>query len=382
MSERVPISGIILFLFVLPLFSNPLETDFNYFGQPYLLFTNSSLLSTQTGNPVAVQFLYDTEEKLMEYKGAAVLTFRNNAFSLGYIRGEEPDNRVYSAYSFNYKGLNLGTSYAVSFGPSDPSLTVDIAAAVKIFDSRYVSIGANNILGTDTILNKFNRKASISVCGPFPHSSLVGYDCSYYMNFYEQKKGKPSHGGRLFVSGKTHGFTSVHYSLGLNLYSDRYDVLHEKIECGLGFLLRISEVGAGILSGLHYDISTGGKGFYGNFFFNPTLFYDRDPPLIGLDLYNGSEMAKKGLYLKISCNDREISSGIKNWTIVFSTVPSREGSIIKSFSGGNIPPSTIFWDRRDVSGNLYTDKSCFVRLIVTDNNNNVGSTPWKKVNFD
>lgn len=379
MSVRVSFSGIFLFFFVLPLYSNPFESEFNFYGLPYLIFTNPALLSTQDGNPSGVQFYYNTSEKEFGFKGASILTFKDNSFSLGYVSGSDPRHRVYSAYSYRYRIFHFGSSYSVSFFPDDPSLTVDFGAAVNV-SGRFISLTGNNLIGTDSILSRFNRKVSLSACGVFPYLHFLGFDCAYYMNFFDEKEKVPFHGGRLLLAGKGPTFFPVQVSLGIDVFSDKDRIIREKVSGSLGFFIKIGEMGTGIFSGAHYDLSNMDKGFYGCIFFNPTLFYDRTPPVIDLEIYSSEEQKeKKGIYLKIICYEKGESSGIKNWTVVFSTLPSKEGEIIKTFSGGNLPPSTVYWDRKDSSGRFLENEKCYVRIVVYDRNNNVSVTPWKVI---
>ena len=81
-------------------------------------------------------------------------------------------------------------------------------------------------------------------------------------------------------------------------------------------LIKIGEMGAGIFSGAHYDLSNRDKGFYG-VYFNPTL-YDRTPPVIdhkSIAVRNRKKI--KGLFKDKLSRGREF--GDKELTVVFST---------------------------------------------------------------
>jgi len=41
-----------------------------------------------------------------------------------------------------------------------------------------------------------------------------------------------------------------------------------------------------------------------------------------------------------------------------------------------LPPSSIYWNFKDVSGNYYDKEVIYIRGIITDPKNNLAVTPW------
>ena len=267
------------------------------------------------GTPAGVQVSYLSPQNYLEYKGAVLFPFGKNAFALGYVNGENPDHRIVTAYSLQQKNFLFGTSFSVVFAPVSPSLTVDAAVSFRLFENRYLSLVYNNLIySSDTVISMYSPKASISASGPFPYLKNSGFDCSYYVTFKEYNRPGMENGGRFFVMGKIIN-SSVNYSVGMDIFNDFNDIVHERVEAGLGFIMKIAQTGAGLFSGFHYDLSTEDIGFYSNVIINPTMFRDRKAPWVKLRAICSSEDENR-VYISIKSTDgTSMSSGIKNWTL-------------------------------------------------------------------
>jgi hypothetical protein len=93
-----------------------------------------------------------------------------------------------------------------------------------------------------------------------------------------------------------------------------------------------------------------------------------------------SDIGQNGYYFSLRCNDKSNGSGIKSWTLLISDVPSKNGKIIKIFSGGISVPSSVYWNLKNNIGISVETFTTYSRFICVDNSNNIGYTDWITLN--
>jgi len=111
---------------------------------------------------------------------------------------------------------------------------------------------------------------------------------------------------------------------------------------------------------------------------------DRTPPEV--DLAADSSFSPNGdgemdhLYFKLHCQDDEGGSGLAAWSLIIcQKKDSVRVNIVKSFSGGNVPPAVIEWNGQDAYDNHLAPGEYFCRLLAEDKNRNPAVSPWYRV---
>lgn len=371
-----------IIIFKVTLYSDLFQSNYTYHSNSLHLFSNPSILTFQQGIPVSAVFFIPTYQN--RFEGAAAVNFLldKNAFAIGYERGETVNNRIISGFSFIKEIFSVGSSFSFLFDNiKEPDLLIDAACTFKLPQSRYISLIFNNIISTGKDQNEINPKGGISFFGDFPgiKKAALGFDLGYYCNMYDLRKTKIDHGGKLCITGSFLKTPMLFYSAGANLYRDKYGKTNQDLIATLGFQLRINEASASLSYGVEYKKIDSDYKMHISIDYNPTAFRHSLRPSLDLKIVDGNGIVP-GVYVSFDCSKLNMYSGIKNWVLVFCTLPSNNGEIIKSFSGGNMPPSTVYWDYRDVAGKYYDREIVYVRAILTDNNSNLAVTPWIKHN--
>lgn len=357
-------------------FGGLLDNYFSYNSHSFYLFSNPSLLGNQKGLPLSTAILIPSNNDKLEGKGAISFIFDNNAFSVGYERNESIKNRIITGYSLKRDFFLFGSSFSFLFEPeSKLDLVVDAATTFKLDKDRYISLIFNNLIGTDTIQKLLIPKVSISFFGGFPKiEKYLGFETTLYSLIYNIKKIKIDEGGKIAITGTILKTPMIHYSSGFEIFGNK-EKLNKLIQGLIGVQITINELSTGLSCGISYDINKSDYKLALTLDCNPVKNEQKNPPSVNIKIMKGTK-ENTGLYVSINCSDATKSSSIKKWILIFSTLPSKEGKIVKSFSGGNIPPSTVFWDLRDYQGK-YIDQQCtYIRAVISDYRNNISTTPW------
>lgn len=357
------------------------QSNFTYHSHSLHLFSNPSIIGTQHGVPFSVVFFIPSAEEKLETAAAISFILEKNAFSIGYERNELLKNRIISGYSFKKELFYFGSSFSFLIDSAkDPDLLLDVSSTIKLPRSRFISLVFNNIIATEKIRRSMPTKGSLSFFGGFPGiEKTLGFDFSYYCNIFDLGKGKINHGSKLNIVGTFLKSPMMFYSTGYDFHRGKNGKINQ-LFCGdLGLQLKINEISAGLSYGVKYDLNNSDYKMHLQMNFNPTIFQYIHKSQIDLKLIKGSEK-NTGVYVSFDYSDLKKSSSVKNWVLVFSTLPSSEGKIVKSFSGGNLPPSSIYWNFKGVSGKYYDQEVMYIRGIITDVHNNLAITPW--ITFD
>ncbi len=356
------------------------QSNFTFHSHSLHLFSNPSIISTQHGIPFSAVFFPSGEEK-NEAAAAVSFILEKNAFAVGYERNEIYNNRIISGYSFKKEFFFFGPSFSFLIDSTkDPNLLLDVASTIQLPRSRYISLVLKNIIGTEKIRRSMPPNGRLSFFGGFPGiEDVLGFDISYYSNFNDLSKGRINHGAKLNIAGTFLKSPMIYYSTGYDLNREKKSIINHFIYGKLGLQLRINEISAGLSYGVRYDINSSDYKMHLQVNFNPTTFQHNHKLQINLNIKKSYEK-NSGVYVSFDYIDLFKSATVKKWVLVISKLPSSDGEIIKSFSGGNLPPSSIYWNFKDVSGKYYDQEVIYIRGIITDNSNNLAVTPW--ITFD
>ncbi len=374
---------LILFLFfVRVVYSSPLETGNDRVGNPFLIFYNPSLICKQTGMPVGGNFLYNNNLGENSFILGFSETFSSSGVSLCYSNGEYEDiNKISTAFSTFYKNLSFGSSFHFLFSSYEPVFTFDAGLSYHFKDKRYAGAVFRNIFLTDTLYS-LAPEAVICAGGNIPWVDRLSFDFQAIVQLIDIKERELAYGGDLsiqkfFFKGP---FLSV-YTRGKVLYNTE-DTLEWAVEPVLGFHHAFERFSFGIYSGYK-------------------VFYKEDKNKISLSFYVNplNSKKKKDLSCEIHLsktklildgdNDNILISingvfsnkkvTVKRWNLLVTKEKNSKIDAVKTYSGGNIPPSSIVFDGRNVKGELLNSGTYYIQLILIDSLNRVVSSSYRKI---
>lgn len=367
----------IVFLINNCLYSNLFQSNYSIQTHSFFLFSNPSLLVDQTGIPISTSLKIHNGTDNVYFKAALIKLYLNNAFSIGYENDSSIKNSIVTGYAFKKEFFNFGSSFSFLLDAhSAPGLVLDVATTIKTRKANSYSLIFDNILSTDTLYKIINPKITLSSFGPFPGiGKYLGYEISYFSTIFEYENLLLGHGGNFLLCITIPVNPLIYVTGGYQILSNKIKELEQNISLKFGMQIDINELSTGLEYSCEYDINKSGYRMHLSLNFNPTLHARKQVPEIDVKVIPGSEL-NPGLYVAIRCLDFGRDTKLKKWILVFSTKPSTDGSVIKSFSGGNIPPSTIYWDLRDSKGKYHDSEIIYLRAVLTDDQNNITSTPW------
>jgi len=359
------------------LFADIEQSNFTYHSHSLHLFSNPSIIATQHGVPFSAAFFIPSAEEMLEAAAAISFLIDNNAFAVGYERNELLKNRFISGYSFKKEFFYFGSSFSFLIDSTkDPDLLLDVSSTIKLPQSRYISLVLKNIIATEKIRRSIPPQISLSFFGGIPGiEKILGFDFGYYCKIDYLNKEKISHGAKFNIVSTFLKSPMMYYSTGYDFNREENGKINQILFGDIGLQMRINEILSGLSYGVKYDINNSDYKMHLQVNFNPAFFQNNNKSQINLKVIKGSEK-NPGIYVSFDYSDFNKNSTVKNWILVFSTLPSNEGEIIKSFSGGNLPPSSIYWNFKDVTGKYFDQEVIYIRGIITDTYNNLAVTPW------
>ena len=69
----------------------------------------------------------------------------------------------------------------------------------------------------------------------------------------------------------------------------------------------------------------------------------------------------------------------KRWTLIVKKDLTSKDNVIRTFSGGDLPPSSILWDGRNTNGQLVDDGTYYIQLFIVDTIDRVVSSTTEKI---
>jgi len=356
-----------------------IEGNYNYSGLPLLLLTNPSLLCSQNGLPFGAQFSYDQASNSFITKSAVLVPLENNAFSFGY--SHYPDifkNRITAGFSHVESPVALGSSFTFAFDSTDIQFTLDAAVSALLAENRTVSFGIRSLIGSDTIQKVIPSSLFLASAGPIPG---IGKNMSYDLVFeyivpsYEFNRARVN--GSIWFRSALFERSPAYIAAGYSLEQNDKEAKQEFSQYAgidLGTKVKFGPVSIGLSGGYRLGIFDMTNSFSAGIYLNPLENRDLNPPSITMRI--APDTMKEGAYFVLGCDDGPKGSGIRQWTLIIADNPSSNAHIIRTYSGGNIPPTSIYWDSRDSHGELYEPRDLYALFVVVDMMDNVAKSEW------
>jgi hypothetical protein len=359
--------------------SGPIEGNINFSGLPLLLLTNPSLLAKQNGIPIGVQVSYDPVNRSMITRAGIVAPIGKNGVSFAYVhQADFLKNRIYAGFGHVAKQGALGGSFTVAIDSVHAYMGVNVAGSLFLPREQAISLVINSIVGSDTVLEKIPPQFNVYVNGPFPFFHIgknLVYDFSFGVAMPQYKADTTIMNGSIWLRSAWFERYPLFVSAGYSIEDIIRNVNpNQYIGAEIGTKVKFGLVSMGLYCGYRYAFTNTNNTIVAGIYFNPVENRDIDPPRASMKVV--SDTITGGCYFILKCDDGPRGSGIRQWTIIIASTPSTNSEIIKTYSGGNIPPTSIFWDLRDSHGQVYESREAYVMFMVLDMADNVTKTDW------
>lgn len=375
----------LLFLFYKFSYSSPLEIGNNVYGQPFLIYNNPSLICKQIGVPIGTSLYYNTSSKEYNLITGFIEKFSNSGFSLCYVkRNYKYFDKLSTAFSTLYKKISFGSSFHFIFSDSKALFTMDLGGSYHFKERRYISTIFKNVFNVDTTNDILSRELIISTGGDFPWLKKMDYTVQGIIDIYDYDIKECGYGGNINIHKFFFNNPSLSvYSNGKVFYT-REKIKEWAIEVIAGYHHIFNTFLFGIYAGFEYPSEIKNSRLSFSFYVNP--LYKKERPSLSCEIQlTSSKLTPNGdgindniiIDIKGIFSSKNIKA--KRWSLFISKDRLSESDVLRTFSGGNIPPSSLLWDGRDNKGELLKNGAYYIRLILIDTLNRVVSSSYKKV---
>lgn len=382
MKKLVAIVGLLSAL--MNAYANPLSQGVGFFGSPFLLEENPSLMALSDRIWSGIDYELRESDGMQSIGVAYIHPIKKNALSLQYSHTlNDATNRISSGFGFNGGKVLFGSAMHL-FINKNIGFTLDLSASYTVLQKNYVSINFKNILITDTIFGKNFREASLHYSSVLSNrlrlsaqsflslsladTSFTSFKYAWYGYIEKTFLFDPSF--LIYMESKVDSLSSqkVQFQLGI----------------GGGWQMNIGLTRLGFLAGLRYSWPTHNDEIYGSIVFTPSRPRDKTPPRCDVSISNttislGGNNTPQHLLLKLSCEESSRESGVAEWILKISSGTWHGAAQIRTYVGGGPPPSSIIWNMLNASDKLVVPGEYFIQLIGVDVAGNVGKTIWKKI---
>lgn len=348
---------------------------YNIYGNSQVFYSHCALIPYQNFFPTSCDLQFNSYEKIFDIRYSSVFSFKKNGFAIGFKKNNK-NNCISTGFGAKKENFTFGSSINVILEKNDPLLNLNVSSSLHFndfFDKMLFSM--NNI----SLIQKENFSPDIlfDLTGKIIKNYNLYYNFSLLSNIKAKDFKKSPFDAKLDLAGKYGKKSFFLYSIGYQMNYDNNSILN-MINVSLGSLASISEKCVGLYFGYSHDLKKNINTIQCNLSFNPFHYKDVTPPVVSMNV-TCSDDKNYGYYFCLKSNDNN-ESGLNSWTLVISDQPSKNGKIVKLFSGGFPMPSTVFWDKKNSRGEFFDIPKVFARLVVIDKSKNIGYTPWVSVN--
>lgn len=379
----------IFFLFCIAIAFNGLSSPLEIVtsgDSPFIIINNPSLLCMQKGTPIGLSCIYNNERNEYDFECGFAQIMGKSAFSFMYDKNtQDTFNTISTAFSTAYKKLFYGTTFNFIFNNSDPFFDFDIGFSYNFKETYYLELIGKNIFSIYDTPGSDGRFFVVGGGGSVPKVDRLFFNIQALCFINDIKDRDISIGGdahihKLFFKNPSFGL----YVRG-NFVYDYFDRITEWFsEAHIGYHHTIKKISFGIYGGYRYSSDSRKNSIIvslsSNFIDNRgknDLFYSLD---LNTDFItpNGDAILEEVI---VSIKGRLYSKDvkIKRWNIIISEYLKGEEKIVRSISGGSIPPSSIVWDGRNGEGNIVRNGTYTITLIIVDTQKRVFSSNKKEI---
>lgn len=373
-----------------PLFSRPFDWQYSRFGTPFAVFYNPALIGNNPGYTLGVDFKYLDDENF-DVRGVFVVPVSKIMTYEEHLNQQHSTNFKYpnASYRSSKSAFSVGGMYTsnedifLSLGLVTPVNSIHTGVSVDVLDSDGdQTISANVAFSADIprmMKNSALRLAfhktvvddkgtadffgiSVGAGGTLsssPRMHYLPYDFMLRFNIRDDGAISNTEGTARLNFDLSHIHTSnenlgqtITGSAGVSFIRPRNESIKHKFFASLGVVFINRSSSTAVIGGYGE-----GNEKYGTIFhsaFRRTTIGD-DGLRVGLE----AQDVGSGQFLFSLQVDGNIN--LRSWVL---RIDNERGSSIKTFSGGNIIPSSVLWDGLNSVGEAVNDNVVNVRLVL------------------
>lgn len=364
--------------------ATPLSNGVGFFGSPFLLEENSSLMALSERIWSSVDYGLRESDGMQSVGVAYLHPIKKNALSLQYRRNmADTINRMSTGFGFDGGRVLFGSAMHLIV-KGKIGFTLDLSTSYKFQQNNYISLNLKNIFLTDTIFGKNFREASLlystilsnrlrlaaqsSLNATLIDSSLSDFYLTWYACIEKSFLFNPSF--TLYLESKLHPLSQKEINIQLG--------------GGAGWQMNIGLTRLGFLTGYRNNLYKNNHELHGAIVFTPSRPRDRIAPRCKVSLSDtlfslGGNKNPQQLLIALWCKESSRESGVAKWILKIAEGTWQGAEVIRTYAGGAIPPSSISWNMLNTSEKIVSPGDYFVQLIGVDAAGNVGKTAWQKI---
>ncbi len=352
-------------------------------GLPFLLYQNAALLANQNGTTGGLSLLLNNTE--VEKMQIGISSQQGtNGFGLGYIFSDSTKHCISTGFGKQLVAFFYGGALSVIIDKSNIGSSIDAYGTAIIGEKNYLAGSLKNILPFDTSITKHPSEIGISSFGIIGEILDLGY---------------------LFtIRGIAYDFPTKQFGFGISAEMDREFLKNPTIAINIGGELEYTakkEMDVTLFGGILLSVSAGStrsslaagtvydpvvmkQKTFGGISFSPNSITKESLPKLEIKISKkifspNGDGTDDNIGINILINKIDRKQELSSWTILISSDPDDPQKVIKIFSGGSLPPATIWWDGRNSKNLLQNPGQYFIRLVCLDKKGDSCMTPWEQV---
>lgn len=340
----------------------------NIYSSPLLILNHPALLSKQQGLPIGIEILSD----YFDFKGVSVsgglsYLFENNAVAIGYKHIDKDINILSTGFSRSMLISSFGAALKIERNLKTLLPNIDLSYSVDINKSLSYNIIIENIM------TLYRSEILYPELSTYIHGTInaINFELGYSGVFFDYSKFKPLNALEISISYEFFKNRNFYTALENSIYKNRENEIITEIGLFIGFNFRAGNFKNGISTGCQHEINRSNGKLVNNILINPLFYQHQKPPMFIISC-SCSQNVDNELIINIENVDNV--EKIKNWSLIITDYKN-DKKLIKSFSGGNIPPKVIVWDLKDSFGIANIKNTLKAQLLVLDINNKHSVSP-------
>ena len=349
----------------------------NSYTAPLLILNNPSLMLFQNGFPIGLQIknvsLDTVNVSTVDFSAGFIYPFENKAISLGCLFNHANTYVLSTGFAQKVFISSVGAALKVESFNSKVYPNFDISYSLFINKKLWLNSNIKNIITEYSSKTQF-PEINVSMNGDLNNFKFI---LEYVGIFYEYYRHKPLNGLSMGISYEIFKNDLLYTSIQNDIYQNKEKEIITALNISFGIKFKAGTFLNGLLTGYQHNIKSSKGSIVNNLLINPICFKDNTSPICVLT-YKCEQNVDNKLIFNIKCIENE--GFIKKWSLIITDYDNKE-KIIKSFSGGNIPPEIIYWDYKDSFENVINKNILTAQIIVSDDSNNYSSSPIIKISF-
>jgi len=361
---------------------SPIEGVVGVSGLPFCAAYNASLCMYQTGTPLGVQIGYKNDAGRLALMTGLSRGFGASGFGLVFQRR---DGLPYFIPGFCQKigHASIGGSVHLLVD-TKAAMSGDVNVAYRFEAPWTISLGVQNLFTYNAVRFQPVPAAHVSAGVDLSSDKRLVANTGAHVNLRAISDSTFGYGLAISIEKAFFKNPMISAYLGLKGARESTAELTGLVTGGLGWHAHVRQAYLGISAGYGHDFVGRQSGPYCSVVINPSAGRDETAPQLRLavsdsiiDRSNPSAAAR--LVAGLWCRDEPGGSGVEKWELVIQAGTEDRSETVKKFTGGGMPPSSIVWDARDMSGEYVYNRTVFMQFRVTDKKGNASKTDWIKV---